>query len=94
MTIRNSTARNLMYSWHSGMCSAFYAAASSGLVASFVALSNECMTIDDQNDRQKLLNWIQQKAIKHNEIVVMGKAYGVLPWVSHSYFGNTEGIQN
>lgn len=77
-----------MYDWHSGMGSAFYAAASSGLVASFVALSNECMTIYDQNDRQKLLNWIQQKAIEHTEIVIMGRAYGVLPWVSRSYFGN------
>jgi hypothetical protein len=86
MTIRDKTARARMYAWHSGMGSAFYAAASSGLVASFVALSNECMTIDDQNDRQKLLNWIQQKAIKHNKIVVMGKAYGVLPWVCRSYF--------
>jgi len=92
MTIQNKTARNMMYSWHSGMGSAFYAAASSGLVESFSALASECMTIDDQNDRQKLLNWIQQKAIKHNELVVKGRSYGVLPWVRRSYFGNTEGI--
>jgi len=39
--IQNKTARNTLYAWHGGQWSAFYAAASSGLVESFDALRGE-----------------------------------------------------
>jgi len=89
MTIQNKTARDLLYSWHSGMGSAFYAAASSGLVESFSALACECMTMGDPNERNRLMCWIQKKAMKHTTVVVQGRKYAVLPWVRRSYFGNT-----
>lgn len=89
--IQNKTARRLMYEWHSGMASAFYAAASSGLVASFVALADECLTMNDPKERQALLNWIQARQTKGVSVVVQGREYRVLPWVSRSYFGETKG---
>lgn len=84
--IQNNTARRLMYEWHSGQGSAFYAAASSGLCASFEALAAECVTIDEP-DRARLMCWIQkrQQTLKI-ETVVQGRAYRVLPWVSRSYY--------
>lgn len=87
MAIQNRTARRLMYEWHGGQSSPFYAAASSGLVASFVALADECMTIDEP-DRGKLLSWIQQRQQKAPRTVVRGREYAVLPWVSRSYYEN------
>lgn len=92
-TIQNATARRLMYEWHGGMSSAFYAAASSGLVASFTALALECETVDDAGDRQKLLAWIQKRQANKTRVVVLGREYAVLPWVSRSYFGNTAGAR-
>lgn len=80
-----------MYEWHGGMSSAFYAAASSGLVASFAELAAECATIDEP-DRARLMAWIQKRQAKFKtEIVYCGRAYRVLPWVSRSYFGSAEG---
>jgi hypothetical protein len=85
-TIQNETARRMMYEWHGGMPSAFYAAASSGLVASFAQLAAECATIDEP-DRAKLMAWIQKRQAKFKtETVVSGRAYRILPWVSRSYF--------
>lgn len=89
--IQNRTARRLMYEWHSGGGSPFYAAASSGLVASFVALADECARIDDAKDRQALMIWIQRRQPKAPRVVVHGREYAVLPWVSRSYFGDTSG---
>jgi len=82
--IRNATARRIMYDWHSGQWSAFYAAASSGLCASFTALALECDGITD-GDKSKLLEWIMHKQNNYREAVVCGRAYAVLPWVSRSY---------
>ena len=81
--IQNTTARRLMYEWHGGQSSAFYAAASSGLCASFSALSLECSDITEP-DRAKLLAWIMHKQKTAPEVIVQGRAYRVLPWVSRS----------
>lgn len=86
MTIQNNTARRIMYEWHDGQTSAFYAAASSGLCASFDALEYECRGITDP-DKEKLLRWIvKQKTRKQNVIIIRGQSYSVLPWVSRSYY--------
>lgn len=90
-TIQNATARRLMYEWHGGGGSPFYQAASSGLVASFTALALECDHVDDPKDRKKLLAWIQKRQTNKTRIVVQGREYAVLPWVSRSYFDDTEG---
>lgn len=53
--IQNKTARRIMYEWHGGQWSAFYAASSSGLVASFDAIRAEitdCLNIIINNDQQ------------------------------------------
>ena len=86
-TIKNKTARELMYQWHSGMGSPFYAAASSGLCFSYSALADECTRIDEP-DRARLMAWIQKRtqAEKKIEVVVLGTAYLVLPWAHRSYF--------
>ena len=92
MTIQNATARRLMYEWHGGMSSAFYAAASSGLVASYMALALECDGMQGP-DKAKLLSWIIKRQSHKTRVVVSGREYAVLPWVSRSYFGNTSGIK-
>lgn len=85
MAIRNTTARRLMYEWHGGMSSAFYAAASSGLCASFTALALECDSVDGP-DKQKLLTWIQAQQKKNApRYCVQGRFYAPLPWVSRDY---------
>ena len=89
-TIRNKTARELMYAWHSGQCSPFYAAASSGLVENWEALLYECESMknnpDNPQDYQKLVEWIKHKQSKAKfKIVVCGSSYFVLPWISRSY---------
>lgn len=78
--IQNNTARRLMYDWHGGQSSAFYAAASSGLCASFAALAFEVDTITDAADRQKLLTWIQRRQRVAPEVLVGGRVYRELPW--------------
>jgi hypothetical protein len=80
--IRNQTARKLMQDWHDGQSSAMYAAASSGLVESFVMLANEVLTIDNPKDRQALLNWVQHKQTRVSYVYIKDRNYGVLPWVS------------
>lgn len=90
-TIQNKTARRMMYDWHGGSGSPFYQAASSGLVASFTALALECDSMEDPKERSKLLAWIQKRQANKTRVVVQGQEYAVLPWVSRSYFGNTEG---
>lgn len=88
--IQNKTARELMYSWHGGSSSAFYAAASSGLVESFDALLNECEVMKDNpdypHDYQKLTEWIKHKQSRaKTKVIFCGSSYFVLPWVSRSY---------
>lgn len=84
--IQHKTARDLLYSWHSGMGSPFYAAASSGLCASFDALKREATTMDDEKDRARLLDWIERREKVAPEVAAQGRMYRVLPWVSRSYF--------
>lgn len=79
--IRSTTARRLMYEWHSGQSSPLYAAASSGLVASFVALADEIMRIDDPKDRSALLCWVQNRQTRAVVVNVHGqRPYYLLPW--------------
>ena len=90
MTIQHKTARALMYSWHGGMSSAFYQAASSGMVASWDNLLQECQCMRDDpynpQDHAKLLEWIKkQQAKQKKEIVVCGQAYAALPWIGRTY---------
>ena len=83
--IQHKTARRLMYDWHGGQSSAFYAAASSGLCASFTALALECdgMTWPDKS---KLLSWIMAQQKKNAPLYcVAGQFYAPLPWVSRTY---------
>lgn len=80
MAIRNNTARELLYSWHGGQWSAFYAAASSGLVESFVALSDECCRHVSGPDRQKLMQWMMAQQAKAKRVTVQGREYSALPW--------------
>lgn len=85
--IRNKTARDLMYSWHGGQWSAFYAAASSGLVASWSDLIQEVCQIDEP-DRIKLREWLEYQMNKPRAVRVCagGTFYGVLPWVSRTHY--------
>jgi hypothetical protein len=73
-----------MNEWHDGQASALYAAASSGLVESFVLLANEIVAIDNPKDRQNLLNWVQHKQTRVPYVYIQGRNYGVLPWVSRT----------
>lgn len=73
--IRNSTARQLLYAWHGGMSSAFYAAASSGLVAmdpgmrggwdDLFAEHTRCYhpsnTPADNRQLHRLIEWLQHQ---------------------------------
>lgn len=87
--IRNNTARTLMYSWHDGMSSAFYAAASSVLVRDWAALLVECESIkgdpDNPQDYAKLHQWLRHWQGKARQIVHNNAGFYVLPWVHRSY---------
>lgn len=87
--IQNKTARKLMYDWHGGQSSAFYAAASSGLVQEWGELLRECETLKDNPDHpedyRKLVEWINKKRNSQKfSVIVRGVSYSVLPWVSRS----------
>lgn len=84
--IQNKTARRLMYEWHGGQWSAFYAAASSGLIESFFELDAECETINNPTDRQKLREWIHHKKKADTKTLINGRAFVVLPWARHYRF--------
>ena len=81
--IHNKTARQLMYDWHSGQWSPFYAAASSGLVEDWERLIGEAKTINNK-DGEKLVQWLEYQKAKPKavSVLVRGVLYGVLPWVS------------
>ena len=88
--IQSKTARKMMYSWHGGQSCPLYAAASSGLVASWDALLHACNGMKDSKeypqDYAKLTGWIKHKqARQKSSIVVQGQSYAVLPWISRSY---------
>lgn len=82
--IQNKTARELLYSWHGGMWSPFYAAASSGLVRSWVELADECGKIDEP-DRNKLMCWLMHRQRTAPRVCVSNVFYSVLPWVSRTH---------
>lgn len=79
--IQNKTARRLMYEWHSGQWSAFYAAASSGLIESFYELEIECETITNPTDRQKLREWIHHRKKADTKVLINCRTYVALPWM-------------
>lgn len=81
--IQNKTARRLMYEWHGGQSSALYAAASSGLVESFVLLADEIMAINS-DDRGRLLSWVQNKQITAPRVYIIDRNYAALPWVGRA----------
>jgi len=77
--IRNRTARELLYAWHGGMSSPFYAAASSGLVKSFADLALECDVVDIK-ERSKLLTWLSHQQQRCPRVSRGGVDYFALPW--------------
>ena len=88
--IQSRTARKIMYSWHGGQSCPLYAAASSGLVADWDSLLQECSGMKDSKeypqDYAKITEWIKcAQAKQKSSIVVQGRSYAVLPWVSRSY---------
>ena len=88
--IQSKIARKMMYSWHGGQSCPLYAAASSGLVASWDALLDSCNCMKDSKehpqDYAKLTEWIKHKKAKQKfSVVVQGQSYAILPWVSRSY---------
>ena len=88
--IQSRTARTIMYSWHGGQSCPLYAAASSGLVANWDALLYACNGMKDSKeypqDYAKITEWIKNKQSRQKpSIVVQGRSYAVLPWVSRSY---------
>ncbi len=87
--IQSRTARKMMYSWHGGMSSAFYSAASSGLVRDWTALLADCESIkddpDNPQDYAKLLEWLRHWQGKAKQIMYNNTGFYVLPWAHSSY---------
>lgn len=88
--IQNKTARRIMYEWHDGQWSSFYAAASGGLVESFDSLISEAETnkqYDEYGDMAKLIEWLEHKKQKSKvQVFIQNSYYFVLPWVSRTYY--------
>ncbi len=85
--IQSRTARRMMYSWHGGQSCPLYAAASSGLVADWGSLLYACNCMKDSKeypqDYAKLTEWIKyEKAKQKSSIIVQGRSYAALSWVS------------
>ncbi len=80
--IRHTTARRIMYDWHAGQWSPLYAAASSGLVESFVELADAAATITDADERGELMSWLQRQSSSAPRVAVDGREYRALPWVT------------
>lgn len=89
--IRDKTARSLLYAWHGGGGSAFYQAASAGLVADSVKLRNEIETLchhasnvhntaKDRQELEKLKEWLEPWFSKPSDFVMDDISYIVLPW--------------
>lgn len=87
--IQNKTARRIMYEWHNGQWSAFYAAASSGLAESFDSLLEEAksnLPHDSYGDMPKLIQWLEHKKAKtKHQVFIRNGYFFVLPWVSRTY---------
>lgn len=85
--------RAFLYSWHGGQWSSLYGAASSGLVSDIETLSRELIGIAEWCEQNK---GVQAKTasdarfarkladalplIIKNQVIINGKAYGILPW--------------
>lgn len=92
--IRNATARKILYAWHGGQNSAFYAAASSGLVShdDEERIFFECKDITDEKTRFKMLDWLSEQFAYPVSVAVSPSGhrmpssknprdyYTVLPW--------------
>lgn len=83
--IRATTTRKILYDWHGGQWSSFYAAASSGLVEDKEKLLNDCREITDDETREKLTDWINQQIKKGRywtkaSIINPDQVYLMLPW--------------
>jgi len=80
--IRNATARQLLYDWHGGQWSAFYGAASSGLVAltDRDALLFELDAITSKKDRDRLREWLTDQISKNVHRDTKGRHWIILPW--------------
>lgn len=88
--IQNKTARNILYSWHGGQYSSFYAAASSGLVRDWGALLQDCECMRGDKyyplDYAKLTEWLNHQRVKLGRtVIVKGETYYALPWVHGQY---------
>ena len=82
--IHNKTARRLFYDWHNGQFSAFYKAASSGLVDDINQLEYEIKSIDCPKDKAKILTWWKAKKVKLSSVLIINNFYIALPWVSRT----------
>lgn len=84
--IQNKTARRIMYEWHNGQWSPFYAGASSGLVESFDSLISEAnsnIQHDTYGDMPKLIEWLNfRKDKRKQQVFIRNSWYYVLPWIS------------
>lgn len=93
--IQNKTARKLLYKWNHNLTSAMYAAASTGMVASWDALEHEINKLRGRDAfkrgdnmgtiaADKLMEWVAMKKkntknIKNEYMGIMG-IYSMLPW--------------
>lgn len=84
-TITNDQARELLYYWHAGAASAFYQAASAGLVLAWDKLMQELHSMDDGEDKQRLQQWVAKVMPWSSLLCYQGEHYYALPWVHASY---------
>lgn len=84
-TITNEQARELFYAWHAGASSAFYQAASAGLVLSWDTLVQELQSMDTGENKQQLLDWVSAAMPAASLLCYHGQQYHALPWVQTSY---------
>lgn len=93
--IRAETARKTLYDWHAGQWSAFYAAASSGLISTddWRRIFDECTSMTDERERRDLSYWLGHQ-LNHAPVVALDsrgrtldtatahhdQLYTVLPW--------------
>ena len=85
--IKNNTARKIMYSWHGGQFSPFYAAASSGLVENWQDIKKEinsclliCNNTKDKTELNKLMQYIEKKEENKTQYKIGNTWYYILPW--------------
>ena len=79
-TITNKQARELFYDWHAGAASAFYQAASAGLVLSWDRLMQELQSMDTGEDKQRLQEWVTKVMPGSSMLCYHGERYYALPW--------------